>query len=297
MRKFKTFFSFSIFTLLTFGFTGHVDETAWYENRYIENYAILPVKVLTENVYFQLEDQWFALEDFTTVTGYHYLRRMDHLFIIDEEGEFKTIEAPMGYTVLPVAFEDMDLREDYTLHPLAAEAMIMRAVNYHRFNRQLHSYTRLQSLSLAAIYHSIAQRDRDQHSQTGFNGETHQDRMELWTIQPLRDYVRSSHVSRHQVTGEFTQEEANRIVDTLMTRATADWLMNGYYHYLGVGVGIQENGTLRLTIHMATARSEHARTYHASYVRSNREEAYARHDEAARQWFMKNRYGEENPYR
>lgn len=314
MKKLKKFFcAVALLSLTsTLQVFGDYQEREWYENRYIYTYATIPIKEIdgqwyfnsfyidTLNFHWPNQSNWFPLQSFSDLTGYNYIRRIDHVFAYNIYSQnIKTIgdvDENIN-SVLPKYFQDMDLRDNYNLHPLDAEYMVMRAINYHRFNRQLHSYQRMQSLSLAAIYHSVAQRDRDQHSQNGFNGETHQDRMELWTLSPNRDYVRSSHVSRHEVVGEFTQEEANRIIDILMTRSTADWIMNGYYHYLGVGIGIQENGTVRLTIHMSTARSEHARDYHVRYVRNNREEAYARHDAMAREWFIANRYGETNPYR
>ena len=272
-----------------------------YEVRSIGYYQTIPVKTTPEGVYFEGESfgeaGWIPLAYFEEITGFRYIRRIDHLFIQDPEtGEVLTSDTFLEKTTY---FSEMDLREGYTLHPLEAEAMIMKAINYHRFNLQIHSYTRLPSLSLSAVFHSGENRDLDRPGQRSVRDETHQERMELWTLTPNeRDYVRSSHTSSHWIEGVFDQEAANQLVDRLMTReTTASFLLNAYYHYLGVGVGIQGNGRLRLTIHMGTARSDDALAYHRTHVRGNREEAYGRHLAQAQAWFEQYHGDKVNPYR
>lgn len=315
-KKYLIYLSLSLAFVFSFYASTYANtEREWYENRYIHRYLAVPIQEIEDEWYFDSDvieinlgyfeiaalsvrpvDNWFPLRYFRRLTGYQHVRRRHHIFpAYPGTRNFRTLENPDSYEIHPFYFQDMDLRPEYTLHPLEAEEMIMNAINYHRFELKTHGYTRLQSLSLAAIYHSIDQRDRGQHSQRAFDGGSHQNRMELWVLEPVRDYVRSSHVSQHRVTGAFTQEEATRIVDILMTRATRDWIMNSYYHYLGVGVGIQEDGTVRLTIHMATARSPYAVAYHVEH-RHDRETLYGRHAARAYEWFMENQYGEVNPY-
>lgn len=297
----------------------YAEDRPWYEDRIIADYLPVPLQMISGQWHFDLaaiesrstlgEPDWQPLGHFTNLTnlrmggGLGSGRRIDHMFVRYLETPYYLTLADETETILRTPFQDMDLRSDYELHPLDAEEMIIRAINYHRFENQFHSYERMQSLSLAAIHHSIEMRDRQQHSQEGFGGESHQERMELWTNTSsfARDYIRSSHVSSnastHTIDGPFTQEEANRIVDHLMTTNSGSWFVNAYYHYIGVGVGVQADGRVRLTVHMSTARGPDVRDFHVNYVRGNREEAYAEFAVAARSWFIANRRGESNPYR
>ena len=278
-----------------------------YENR-DSSYKTIPIVEINssrsqyyfDSAYlFELETPtWLPLIDFYYHSGHGFLKNENDnsIYVIDYVTGQRLQDTNNSSRFY---FQDMDLRPQYILHPLRAEEMILRAVNYHRFENQRHSYTRLRSISLAAIYHSINQRDVNQTSQRDFDGRTHQERMEMWSERE-RNYVRSSHVSHHQVNGEFNQDYANQIIDQLMTTGTADWLMRGYYHNLGVGVGIQENGIVRLTIHMATEVWNGARNYHQTHVHGypGRERTYEIHNDMAREAFLYY-HGENaiNPYR
>ena len=303
------------FLLLFMGsMTVYAAEREWYENRYIYEDLVVLLDNVEGQWYFDAseldlivgmsetieiahptKDNWFLLDSFTELTGLTYLRRMDHIFVRSPQGGFLPT-TQSEYTVLPFYFEDMDARTGYTLHPLDAEEMMIRAINYHRFNNQLPSYNRLQSLSIGAIYHSLDMRNNNVFRQTGANDESHQERMELWVVGTQRDYVRSSHVSHHNLRrGDFNQNVANQLVDIIMDSRSGPWLMNAYYHNIGVGIGIQEDNRMRVTIHMATARSENAIAYHVEH-RVEREDMYARHREYWNAWFEENMAGQENPY-
>jgi len=174
-------------------------------------------------------------------------------------------------------FRDADLREEYTLHPLEAEEMFRQSINRHRFDNELFDMPRMQSASLSAIHHATEMRDRQFSRLTSYSGMTHQQRMDLFHDTTDRQYIRSAHVSSHNIQGQLNQEQVDQIVDRLMEGSLYSWIINGYHNRVGIGVGIQEDGRLRLAIHMFTDDMENAQHYHRTYITPNREEGYARH--------------------
>ena len=157
----------------------------------------------------------------------------------------------------------LDLR-GYPLNHFEFERWFLERLNFHREEYGLHPYAIYPAAAVTSIEHSLDMRNNNFSANTSSDGRTHQQRHDRW-FGVGRTMVTSAHSSSHRITGQLTQEDVIRIVDTILAReSTHSFLMNPTYYYIGIGFSIQAGGMGRLSITMATGHGEraahHART-------------------------------------
>ena len=178
----------------------------------------------------------------------------------------------------------LDLR-GYDLDHFEVTQWFLDRINYHRVNFGVDPYVFYEPAVLTSLEHTLDMRNNNFVANRASDGRTHQQRHDRW-FGVDRTKVTSASVRSRQVNGPMTREQANVIVDGIVSDDTAEaFILNPTYRYLGIGFSVNTQGRGKLSITMSTG-NDMRRAHHARSAAEREEHrlAYLEEVRARRGW-------------